>query len=129
MGDGKAANPQGGGVVADDTMGVALLGEGVGANILMMGYAWQAGLVPLQLASLEAAIELNGVAIDFNKRAFALGRLLAARPDKVEAMVAAARGAAPEPVSTTLDGLVAKSTAYLTAYQSAASANRSRIMI
>ncbi len=125
----KAANPNATSFVAADTIAVALLGDAIGANILMMGYAWQSGLIPLQLASLEAAIELNGVAIDFNKRAFALGRLLAARPDKVEAMVEAARGPAPEPVSTTLDGLVTKRIADLTAYQDAAYAARYRTLV
>ena len=125
----KAANPNATSFVAADTIAVALLGDAIGANILMMGYAWQAGLIPLKLASLESAIELNGVAIDFNKRAFALGRLLAARPDKVEAMVEAARGPAPEPVSTTLDGLVDKRVADLTAYQDAAYGARYRALV
>jgi len=103
---------------------VALLGDAIGANILLMGYAWQAGLIPLQRASIEAAIDLNGVATDFNKRAFALGRLLAASPEKVEAMVQAARGPLPEPPATTLDGLIEKRVADLTAYQDAAYAER-----
>ena len=125
----KAANPNATSFVAADTIATALLGDAIGANILMMGYAWQAGLIPLQLASLDAAIELNGVAVEFNKRAFALGRLLAARPDKVEAMVAAARGPAPDPVSTTLDGLIDKRVADLTAYQDAAYGARYRAFV
>ncbi len=54
------------------------LGDPIGGNILLMGYAWQAGLVPVGLTALMRAIELNGVAIDMNKRAFTLGRLAAA---------------------------------------------------
>ncbi|QXQ05716.1 indolepyruvate ferredoxin oxidoreductase family protein [Sphingosinicellaceae bacterium] len=125
----KAANPNATSFVAADTIAVALLGDAIGANILMMGYAWQSGLIPLKLSSLEGAIELNGVAIDFNKRAFALGRLLAARPDKVVAMVEAARGPAPEPLSTTLDGLLDKRVADLTAYQDTAYAERYRSLV
>ena len=120
----KAANPNATAFVAADTIAVALLGDAIGANILLMGYAWQAGLIPLKLASLEAAIELNGVAIPFNKRAFALGRLLAAAPHKVDAMVEAAKGPQPEAPATTLDGLIEKRVADLTAYQDVAYAER-----
>ncbi|WP_419814225.1 indolepyruvate ferredoxin oxidoreductase family protein [Glacieibacterium sp.] len=120
----KAANPNATSFVAADTIAVALLGDAIGANILLMGYAWQSGLIPLKLASLEAAIELNGVAIDFNKRAFALGRLLASSPEKVVAMVEAARGPKPEAPATTLDGMIEKRVADLTTYQDAAYAER-----
>ena len=55
-----------------------LLGDPIGANILLMGFAWQRGLVPVGLPALMRAIELNKVAVDMNKRAFSLGRLAAA---------------------------------------------------
>ena len=58
------------------------------SNIVAMGYAWQRGLVPVGLAAMQRAIELNGVAVDSNKAAFSLGRLAAADP------VACARAAA-----------------------------------
>ncbi len=54
------------------------LGDSITANILMMGYAWQKGVVPVSLTALMRAIELNNVAIDMNKKAFTLGRLVAA---------------------------------------------------
>ena len=50
------------------------------ANIVALGYAWQRGLVPVGLAAMLRAIELNGVAVDANKAAFSLGRLAAADP-------------------------------------------------
>ena len=114
-----ASNPNACDFIAADTVAVALMSDAIAANILLMGYAWQKGLIPLHRQSLEAAIELNGVAVDFNKRAFGLGRLLATRPDKVQAMVEAARGPAVEPPATTLDEVIARRTADLTAYQDA----------
>jgi indolepyruvate ferredoxin oxidoreductase len=54
------------------------LGDPIGANILLMGYAWQKGLVPVSLKAIMAAIELNKVAVEMNKKAFMLGRLAAA---------------------------------------------------
>jgi indolepyruvate ferredoxin oxidoreductase len=120
----KAANPNATTFVKADEIATALLGDAIGTNMLMLGFAWQQGLVPLRHASIEAAIELNGVAIPFNRRAFALGRLLAHRPDQVMTMVEEARGPAPEPLSQTLDELIARRVADLTAYQNAAYADR-----
>jgi indolepyruvate ferredoxin oxidoreductase len=120
----NASNPNACDFIAADTVAVAVMGDAIASNIIVMGYAWQKGLIPLQRASVEAAIELNGVAVDFNKRAFALGRLLAVRPDKVEALVTAARGPQPEPPATSLDEVIARRVADLTAYQDAAYAER-----
>jgi indolepyruvate ferredoxin oxidoreductase len=86
---------------------------------MLMGYAWQKGLIPLSLAALEGAIELNGVAVPFNKQAFALGRLLAHDPARVDAMIAPAPA-----VADTLDARVAKRVADLTAWGDAAYAAR-----
>lgn len=54
-----------------------LSGDTIAANMLMVGYAFQKGLLPLKIESILGAIELNGVAIDFNRRALELGRGIA----------------------------------------------------
>ena len=54
-----------------------LMGDTVFSNVMMLGFAWQRGLLPLSQASLIKAIELNGVAIDRNKEAFGWGRVAA----------------------------------------------------
>jgi len=69
-------------VAANDLAG-ALLGNTIYANVLMLGYAWQQGLVPVSLAALLRAIELNGVDVEQNRRAFGWGRLAAADTDYV----------------------------------------------
>jgi len=51
-----------------------LLGDSIGANIVMLGYAWQCGRIPLTLQSLEQAIKLNGRAAEANIKAFRAGR-------------------------------------------------------
>jgi indolepyruvate ferredoxin oxidoreductase len=51
-----------------------LLGDALYANPLMLGAAWQKGWIPLRYESLMRAIELNGVAVERNKRAFEWGR-------------------------------------------------------
>jgi indolepyruvate ferredoxin oxidoreductase len=62
-----------------DATGIAtaLMGDAIGSNLFMLGYAWQRGLVPLSFESLMRAVELNGAAVEMNKTAFAWGRLAA----------------------------------------------------
>ena len=58
-------------------LAVDYLGDAIYANTMMMGFALQKGLLPVTLAAIEQAIELNGVSIDNNLQALALGRYLA----------------------------------------------------
>ena len=62
------------------TLAEDFLGDSIVSNIVAMGYAWQRGLVPVGLAALQRAIELNSVAVESNLKAFSLGRLAAADP-------------------------------------------------
>ncbi|MBO4221739.1 indolepyruvate ferredoxin oxidoreductase family protein [Bradyrhizobium neotropicale] len=54
-------------------------GETTGANMILVGHAWQQGLIPVSEAAMIQAITLNGVAVDANMRAFACGRVVAAQ--------------------------------------------------
>ena len=51
-----------------------LLGDAVGANMFLLGYAYQKGLVPISREAIFKAIEVNNVAVEFNKQAFTWGR-------------------------------------------------------
>ncbi len=51
-----------------------LLSDSIFSNMMLLGAAWQMGLVPLSEAAIHRAIELNGAAVERNTRAFALGR-------------------------------------------------------
>ncbi len=64
-------------------LATTLLGDAIGANMMMLGYAWQRGWVPVTEAAILRAIELNGVAISLNRDAFVWGRQLAAAPESV----------------------------------------------
>jgi len=70
-----------------DAQGVTedLLGSSTAANIFVIGMAVQAGALPIPAASLEEAIELNGVAVKANLAAFRWGRMQVADPGAVEA--------------------------------------------
>jgi len=100
----------------------ALLGDSILANMLTLGFAWQRGLLPVGQAALLRAIELNGVAVETNKLAFSLGRLEAAAPAALRQLLQGeSLDAAP---LASLDALVARGVAHLTAYQDAAYAQR-----
>ncbi len=64
-------------------LATALMGDAIATNLFMLGFAWQRGLVPLSLESLMRAIELNGAAVEMNRKAFAWGRLMAIDPEAV----------------------------------------------
>jgi indolepyruvate ferredoxin oxidoreductase len=59
------------------TIATTLLGDSIGANMFMVGYAMQLGLLPVSLHAVESAISLNSVAVQLNLDALALGRLAA----------------------------------------------------
>tara|TARA_R110002049_G_scaffold23545_3_gene83342 strand:+ start:61178 stop:64591 length:3414 start_codon:yes stop_codon:yes gene_type:complete len=52
----------------------AALGDSIYSNMMIFGAAWQRGLLPLTLESLQEAIRMNGAAVERNLRAFDIGR-------------------------------------------------------
>jgi indolepyruvate ferredoxin oxidoreductase len=119
VGDGRAD------LLDASRLATLLLGHSIGTNMFMLGYAWQKGRVPLSLAALLRAIELNGVAVDDNQAAFLWGRRAAHDPQAVERLVAEAEPVLPTHVlSQSLDETVARRRSALTGYQDAAYAQR-----
>ncbi|UWR31120.1 indolepyruvate ferredoxin oxidoreductase family protein [Sulfitobacter sp. W002] len=102
-----------------NAMAEKLMGDAVFANVMMLGYAWQKGLVPVSLTALEQAIELNGIVPDKNRAAFGFGRVMAANPEAIEAHFAPA----PTP-DDSVDSLIARRMEFLTGYQNVAYAQR-----
>ena len=70
--------------VAEEVFGDYML-----TNLVALGAAFQQGLLPLTAESIEAAIELNGVAVAANQQAFRYGRLWATDQARVTALIAA----------------------------------------
>jgi indolepyruvate ferredoxin oxidoreductase len=108
-----------------------MLGDSIGANLVMMGFAFQKGFVPVSAEALERAIELNGVAIEMNKSAFAIGRLAAADPEALAKLVGepAKEPAQDESSVAALEALVARRVRFLTDYQDAACASGYRALV
>jgi indolepyruvate ferredoxin oxidoreductase len=100
----------------------ATFGDSVYTNVLMLGFLWQRGALPLDEDAILRAIELNGAAVESNKRAFVLGRRLAATtPERDTPSVA---GDPVQPDATRLAELLSSRRALLTDYQNAAYAER-----
>jgi indolepyruvate ferredoxin oxidoreductase len=93
-------------------LALAVTGDAIGANLLLLGYAWQKGLLPVSLEAIGRAIELNAVAVEANRRAFAWGRLAAHDPALVDRLI----GHEPQPESD-LAGIVERRHAFLAGYQ------------
>jgi len=105
-------------------LAIRLMGDALYANLLLLGYAWQRGLVPVSAASLDKAIELNGTAVEANRQAFLWGRRAAIDPRKVSELAGPLN--APPLAVPTPDELIASRIAHLTAYQNAALGERYR---
>jgi indolepyruvate ferredoxin oxidoreductase len=116
--------------VAATELAAALMGDAIATNMFILGYAYQKGWIPLAGESLERAIELNGVAVDFNKKSFLWGRLAAADQEKVKRIAAPAEVISiDQHFSRNLDELIERRTKFLTEYQNAAYAQRYRALV
>ncbi|MBI4968835.1 MAG: indolepyruvate ferredoxin oxidoreductase family protein [Rhodospirillales bacterium] len=102
-----------------------LLGDTLAANLFLVGFAWQKGLLPLSRDAIERAIELNGAMVEFNQRSFLWGRRAAVDLVRV-VQIAEPSDSIPEDriVSATLDERIARRQAFLTAYHDAAYGRR-----
>jgi indolepyruvate ferredoxin oxidoreductase len=115
----KAVGAENVGTFNADLASTKLMGDSIYTNPMLLGYAWQKGWIPLSLESLTRAIELNAVAIDNNKTAFAWGRRAAHDLPSVEKLFAPAQVIAMPTARDSVDALVAKRVEFLTAYQNA----------
>jgi indolepyruvate ferredoxin oxidoreductase len=111
-------------------LATALMGDAIATNMFMLGYAYQKGWIPLEGGALQRAIELNGVAVDFNKASFLWGRRAAVDPDRVKRIATPAEVIAiDQHFSRSLDELVERRTRFLNDYQNAAYAGRYRALV
>lgn len=118
------------------TLSQALLGDTMSANMLLLGYTWQLGLIPLPLEAIRDAISLNSVEVEVNHRAFTWGRCYAVDPKQVEAIagisVPAQANVTPQMKFSGLGGLgeallddvISYRYNFLSEYQNQAYANR-----
>jgi len=104
-------------------LATSLLGDSIATNLFLLGYALQKGLIPLSRESIQRAILINGVAVEFNLKTLDWGRRAARGEVRDPALTDPSGSAGPE---TGLDELVERRVALLTEYQDAAYAGSYR---
>jgi indolepyruvate ferredoxin oxidoreductase len=107
-------------------LATALTGDAIATNMLMVGFAWQQGGLPVSRQSILEAIRLNGVEPEVNAAAFEWGRRAAVDLESVERAAGVTAGA-EEPQS--LSDIVSRRVAFLTAYQNARYGERYRARV
>ncbi|PPB81705.1 indolepyruvate ferredoxin oxidoreductase [Albidovulum inexpectatum] len=101
-----------------------LLGDAIFSNMLLLGAAWQMGLLPVPREAIRQAIELNGAAVEGNLRAFEIGRWAILHPEE------AARHIHAEPEQpATLEERIDARMRHLTEYQGRRLARRYRKLV
>ncbi|MDI3470505.1 MAG: indolepyruvate ferredoxin oxidoreductase family protein [Pseudolabrys sp.] len=112
-------------------LATALLGQSIGANMFMLGYAYQLGALPVSAEAIEKAIEMNGEAVAMNVAAFRFGRRAAVDPSAIEALVKPAPEAERDSLklSQSFDEMVSRRVAFLTKYQNARYAARYKALV
>ncbi|MXO60653.1 indolepyruvate ferredoxin oxidoreductase family protein [Altererythrobacter salegens] len=101
-----------------------LLGDAIGSNLMMVGFAFQKGWMVLDLTDFAAAVQLNGVGVGMNMAAFEWGRRLAV--DTASVLRAAGLG---EPEPEVPEQVVEQRALFLTDYQDRSYADRYRALI
>ncbi|PJE26899.1 indolepyruvate ferredoxin oxidoreductase [Pseudooceanicola antarcticus] len=102
------------------------MGDSIFANMILLGAAWQQGLVPLSHDAIRQAVTLNGAAVERNLHAFEVGRYAVLHKEEVAQLIAPA-AQKPEPLS--LDALIETRAAHLRKYQNRRLARRYRAMV
>lgn len=103
-----------------EALAVGYLHDAIYTNMIMVGYSWQMGKVPVSLRGLYRAIRLNGTKVQDNMAAFNIGRIAAAAPERLAAQHDPRGHVEPK----SLDELISDRASRLTAYQNAAYADR-----
>ncbi|RMX18809.1 indolepyruvate ferredoxin oxidoreductase family protein [Vandammella animalimorsus] len=112
---------------------LALMGDAIAANMFMLGYAYQRGLIPVSAHAIEQAIEINGAEKQMNKDAFLWGRRFFVDAKTIEKIMAEKQGAgsaaiSPAPIGS-LEQAIQWRHDFLVHYQNRAYAKRYTDMV
>ncbi|MHC9236868.1 indolepyruvate ferredoxin oxidoreductase family protein [Pseudooceanicola sp. 502str34] len=104
----------------------AVMGDSIYSNMMIMGGAWQRGLIPITLEAITRAIEMNGAAVERNKRAFDVGRWAVLHLEEARRL---AKPAEVIPLPKSLDEKVSFRETHLMSYQGKGLAKKYRKMV
>lgn len=103
----------------------AVMGDSIYSNMMVFGAVWQRGFLPVSHEAILQAIELNGTAVERNKRAFDIGRWAVLHPDEARAILAPTVADMPK----TPDQVIDFRAQHLTDYQGPRLAKRYRKLV
>jgi len=107
----------------------AAFGESIAGNLMILGFGYQLGGIPVPSVAIEKAIELNGQAVQMNVQAFRMGRAAAAKPDEVTRLLSSFPASQPVAVDETVAQTVERLESHLVTYQSKGYARRYRALV
>jgi len=110
-------------------LATCLMGDALYGNLFLLGLAWQKGLIPLSLKAIDRSIELNGAAVEQNRKAFLWGRRAAHDAQAVRRFAEPATVLPMHRFSRSLDETISRRIETLTAYQNAAYAARYQALV
>ena len=111
-------------------LAISLLGDEIASNLILLGYAYQRGLIPVTAAAIEQALVLNDVSVNFNRKAFEWGRRAAHDWNSVSRFGdAKARHDGKDHEDDNLDELIAWRSDYLAEYQDVDYAERYKTFV
>ncbi|MEM9139028.1 MAG: indolepyruvate ferredoxin oxidoreductase family protein, partial [Pseudomonadota bacterium] len=111
-------------MIEANALAEVMLGDSIFSNVLLLGAAWQRGLVPLSADALRRAIELNGAGVAGNLKAFEIGRWAVHDPDGLQTYMAP-----PAEVIETLPAKIARRADHLTGHTGPRLARRYRALV
>lgn len=106
-----------------DRLSVRVSGASTTANMTLLGYAWQLGLIPLKAASIEQALKINATLVKKNILAFRAGRMFALDSNFLDISGRPEEAMFPK-VERSLPELIDDRVRFLTEYQDAKYAAR-----
>lgn len=113
------------GQIDAEALAVGYLHDAIYTNMIMVGFSWQKGRIPVSLRGLYRAMRLNGVKVEDNMAAFNIGRIAAVAPERLTS-VNDPRG---DIADKTLDELIADRSERLVAYQNEAYADQYKTVV
>lgn len=107
-------------------LGATLLGDAISANMVLLGYAWQQGMIPLPLEAIEQAITINNVSVEMNLKAIQWGRRFACDPERVKALAGMQKD---QSIPQSLSEIINYRYDFLNNYQNLAYTDRYRTLV
>lgn len=93
-------------LIRSQELAMALYDDELFANAILLGSAWQLGLIPISFESLAKAFTLNNVSVETNLGAFRWGRIAVTNPEEIERILEPEVTASP--ISPAIAALIEK---------------------